>query len=175
MSLAQTAIVTQFTFIASDRELSCVLKDIAAFNLADGTTGPDGANLSATFQVEYKCDNLIKIVPGDTAGYAFDDIPPQSLELLQHVRSSLRKNRVVFSEEKVLRVSSSPVAGTLFQQQAILRAACVRILASYLEEGGFQIMEVDNINKAIRILSKSPDDVLATLQKTVKCNQGCSC
>ncbi|MGP4080745.1 hypothetical protein ACTWQL_12560 [Pseudalkalibacillus sp. R45] len=130
---------TQFTFLADDCLLSQILNEIAS----------EGININGQAQFAENHCNLVKLVVGITQEQSSWDI--------RIVKSILRSLGVNFETDEVIQVLSI-IPGVAGQYNAIYGALwCkVTVKAIYLGEDNTLYVDVSDVDKAIRILSKPP-------------------
>ena len=141
----------QFTFIVNDDLLACIYRDLLALS-PTGTTTDTTTHISAYAQLRLdNCKQLVKLIPGHTPLNG-----GQTQADLQKLRAVLNKFCVFFQEDFVLLVEigrdgfTEPLTEAWLQ---VLLYCKVDILAEYLDEAGFQVIETNNFELAKFILS----------------------
>ncbi len=129
---------TQFTFIANDITLSCILSGIAenSVNIAGFFTTRNANNI-----------NFVRLVAGSSES--------ESMEDLLVVTKTLKSFHVKFEEEKVLALATIPAGIPGGYNRVIGSLWCKMKLESfYVGEDNIIYLNVSNIKKAIEILSQ---------------------
>lgn len=129
---------TQFTFIANDQTLSCVLNDIAK----------ESVNLvSLTPTKSRDKNNFVRLVAGTSESENNRD--------LSVVRESLESLHVAFKEETIIAIPNIPagISGVFNTLYGSLWCK-VEVKSIYLGENDIILINVSNIKRATEILSQ---------------------
>lgn len=149
--------VIQFTLIANDQELACILRELAA--------NPRVISTVAYLQVLLKdgC-SLVKIVPGVSG---VDGQIIQEASGIIALRSILESNCVNYEDNIVLNVAPTNVD----RIQALLSGVDNDVLSAYLTQAGSIIYEVcDNeLATVVLKLPKAEQDIL--IKETLVCKE----
>lgn len=132
---------TQFTFVAKDEAVSCVLRGIA-----QNKVNINGYELTKGVKSAY---NQVRLVVGVTAYETARD--------LRVVRNVLRSQGIKYQTKQLLQIYGFPaetpgILNTLFNA---LRCK-TRVIATYFSEKSKIYIDVANLPAAIRVLAQSP-------------------
>ncbi|MBT2698522.1 hypothetical protein J7E79_13995 [Bacillus sp. ISL-40] len=138
----------QFTFMADDRTLACILRQIAA----------NAVNLvSLVITKSRNKNNFIRLVAGTSESETSRD--------LRVVRKTLQSQHITFKEEEIITISNIPagIPGVFSRFYNSLWCK-VEVKSVYLGENDIIFINVSNVKKAVEILSQ---------QNLIPCQNDC--